>query len=807
LDMAGKTISHYKILQKLGEGGMGVVYKAEDTKLKRTVTLKFLSPRALGTEDDKARFMHEAQAAAALNHPNICTVHEIDETEGQPFIVMEYIEGRNLKDLIDAGPLKLMESLNIAMQISEGVHEAHRRKIVHRDIKPANIMITDEGRVKIMDFGLAKSPARTQLTREGTTVGTVAYMSPEQTRGEELDHRTDIWSLGVVLYEMISGQPPFKGDHEQAVIYSIVNEEPKPLTSLRTGVPGELERIAHKLMAKDPKDRYQHADELAVDLRSLTVEIDSNGRSLSVSRKIEAKAARRWRRFLPGVFMLLVIAGVIYVTKFRQPQNDMVTTAETLAEKSAAIVELNKSIVILPFEDISPSGDNEYFSDGLTDEIIADLSKVHSLRVISRTSAMALKGTEMDVKSIGKRLDVRYVLEGSVRKAGDKLKITAQLIDATIDAHVWTEKYDGTLEDVFDMQEKVSRAIVTALKVELSSEEDQVIAKRPVDDVRAYELYLRAMERTRQMSEAALDSAIDDLERGLDIVGDNALIYAAMGYAYWQYANIGARTLGEIEGKVEECVQKVFELEPESIQGYMLLCQLELHRGNTNRTVEYLNKVLEHDPYNTDALRWLGFMYAVHAKTDVAWKIFEIVERNDPLQPGLVTMKGYVYFLDGRFDLALETVDEDQNLGVPAIPKRMLRALALIYTDRREEAAREVKALERDVPGSYFARHVRFMLDAYEGKQASVEEIITPDFAAATQQDFQYSMFVAAAYAALGEKDQALDWLENAIDKGFNNYVYISVHDPFLKTLGEEERFKELMRRAKANCDKFEALE
>jgi serine/threonine protein kinase/tetratricopeptide (TPR) repeat protein len=803
----GQTISHYKVLEKLGEGGMGVVYKAEDTKLKRTVALKFLSPQALGTEDEKARFMHEAQAAAALNHPNICTVHEIDETEGQPFIAMEHVEGRSLKDLIEAGPLKLEESRALAMQISEGIHEAHRRRVVHRDIKPANIMITDEGRVKIMDFGLAKSPGRTQLTREGTTVGTVAYMSPEQTRGEGVDHRTDIWSLGVILYEMISGQPPFKGDHEQAVIYSIVNEEPKPLTGLRTGVPIELERIVRKAMAKKPEDRYQHADELTVDLRSLTLGIGSDGRSFSASRKTEAKAGKRWRTYLAGAFMLLVIAGVVYVTKLRQPQNEGITTEKVWTDKSAAMVEFDKSIVVLPFEDISPSGDNEYFSDGLTDEIIADLSKVHSLRVISRTSAMALKGTEMDVKSVGKRLDVRYVLEGSVRKAGDKLKITAQLIDAAVDAHVWTEKYDGTLKDIFDIQEKVSRAIVGELKVELRADEDQVIAERPLDDVRAYELYLRAMERTGQMSEAAIDSAIDDLDRALDIVGDNALIYAAMGHAYWQYANIGARTLGEIEGKVEECVQKVFELEPESVQGYMLLSRLELYRGNTNRTVEYLRKVLEHDPYNTDALRWLGFMYAVHAKTDVAWKIFEIVERNDPLEPGLLTMKGYVYFLDGRFDLVLKTVGEDQNLGVPDIPKRMLRTMALIYIDRPEEATREVETLERDVPGSYFARHVRFLLDAYEGKQASVEEIMTPDFAAATQQDFQYSLFVAAAYAALGEKGRALTWLENAIDMGFNNYVYISEHDPFLKTLGEEERFKELMRRAKANCDQFEALE
>jgi serine/threonine protein kinase len=806
--MIGQIVSHYRILEKLGEGGMGVVYKAEDTKLKRTVALKFLSSQAIGTEEDKSRFTHEAQAAAALNHPNICTVYEIDEHEDQPFIAMEYVEGRRLEDLIEARPLKLEEVLKFAMQIAEGLQEAHRRRIVHRDVKSANIMITAEGRAKIMDFGLAKSPGRTQLTREGTTIGTAAYMSPEQIRGEEVDHRTDLWSLGVVLYEMISGEQPFKGSHEQAVMYSIVNEEPEQATAIRPELPLEFQRIIEKALAKSPDERYQSAGEFAGDLGLAASSVrDSDGLLSSASWRSAVKASRRRQTLLAAAFVVVLLAGTVYVAKFSRFQEEKTTAAGNPVNRATSAVEFDKSIVVLPFDDISPSADNEYFSDGLTEEVIADLSKIHSLRVISRTSAMSLKGTDMDVKAIGERLNVRYVLEGSVRKAGDMLRITAQLIDANVDAHVWTEEYDGTLEDVFDMQEKVSRAIVSALKVELSPDEEQVIAERPLDDVRAYELYLRAMDKTRQMSEEALDDAMNDLERGLDIVGDNALIYAAMGQAYWQYANIGARTIGEVEDQVEECVRKIFELEPESIHGYMLLARLEMHRGNTNRVVEYLKKVLEHDPYNTDALIWLAFEYGVHARTGIAWKIFEIVEKDDPLLPRLPTQKGYMYLLDGRFESALETVDADQNSGAPAIPKRMLRTMILIYTDRPEEASREVETLEREVPGSYFARHMRFLLDAYKGRKASVERIMTPDFAAATRQDFQYSMVVAGAYAALGEKEKALDWLGNAIDGGFSNYIYMSQHDPFLKKLEEEERFKELMKQAKAQCDRFEALE
>jgi serine/threonine-protein kinase len=267
--MIDKTISHYKILEKLGEGGMGVVYKAEDMNLRRTVALKFLSPQAFIGDEEKARFVHEAQTAASLNHSSICHVYEIDESDGQTFIAMEYVDGKSLKAKIESGPLKLHESVDIAIKMAEGLLEAHAKGIIHRDIKPANVMITHEGQPKITDFGLAKSAKRTMLTKTGTTLGTVAYMSPEQTRGEGVDHRTDIWSLGAVIYEMVTGQRAFKGDYEQAVVYSILNQQPEPMTALRTGVPMEMERIVTKAMAKDPADRYQHVDEMPVDLRAL----------------------------------------------------------------------------------------------------------------------------------------------------------------------------------------------------------------------------------------------------------------------------------------------------------------------------------------------------------------------------------------------------------------------------------------------------------------------------------------------------------------------------------------------------------
>ncbi len=334
-NLTGTAISHYKIISKLGEGGMGVVYKAEDTKLKRLVALKFL-PSLMAGEAEKTRFIHEAQAAAALNHPNICTIYEIDEADGQSLIAMEFVEGQSLKAKIEAGPLKLDEALNIAMQVAEGLQAAHEKKITHRDIKPANIMLTHTGQAKIMDFGLAKLAGRTIVTKEGTTLGTVAYMSPEQAREEEVDQRTDIWSFGVVLYEMITGQHPFKGLYDQAVMYSIMNEAPEPITGLRTGVPMELERIVNKALAKKTNLRYQNIADLLVDLKALEIQTKT-----SVPSKPSLKAKPSVRKPLliySGVTVLVILA--VAAALFFWPKKQL---KETFT-----------SIAVLPFADMSP---------------------------------------------------------------------------------------------------------------------------------------------------------------------------------------------------------------------------------------------------------------------------------------------------------------------------------------------------------------------------------------------------------------------------------------------------------------------
>jgi len=694
----GKTISHYKIISKLGEGGMGVVYKAEDSKLKRIVALKFLSPQALRTEDEITRFVTEAQSAAALNHPNICTIHEIDETDGQSFIAMEWIDGQVLKDKIRSGPLDLDEAVDIAVQIGDGLGEAHERGIIHRDIKSSNIMLTPRGQAKLMDFGLAKIPDRAQLTKTGTTIGTTAYMSPEQARGGNVDHRSDIWSLGVVVFEMITGQLPFKGDHEQAVMYSVVNEEPTLLTSLRTGVPVELERIVSKCLAKDPDERYQTANDLLADLRHFQRTrttraplTQSAGSKIGIGRLV---------KYWPWMAVLVLVAALTVFVLRRSAQRDATPAATTtdvhVDERDGQVTSSGPSIAVLPFTNASGDPDQEYFSDGLTEDIITELSRYRELSVFARRSTDRYEGR--DVREIGAMLEAGYVLQGSVRKVGPRIRVSVQLSDALDGRSVWGTNYerDLTAHDLFELQDELTQQVVNAIAGSygaLTRAELPDARRKPPASLDSYDCVLRTYEYLHVHTAENHLAARDCLEGVVEADPNYAEGWAWLAYLYadqfhhrWnerpeeydargralQVAEQAVRLdptshvahgalaltyflLGEPErGKIE--AYKTIDLNPNNALWLALLANYLSGQGDFEHSVPMVRKAIALNPHPPPWIRTTIFLdHYVHGRYDAALAEANRIGLHDFRTPLFVAA---VYGQLGRSDDAKRALDE-----------------------------------------------------------------------------------------------------------------------------------------------------
>ena len=741
--MIGQTISHYRILSKLGEGGMGVVYKAEDVKLKRTVALKFLPSQEI---ENRERFLREAQAAASLNHPNICTIHEIDEEHA--FISMEFIEGLSVKEKIEIRPLPMEEALNIAIQACTGLQTAHDRGIVHRDIKPANLMLTAQGQVKVMDFGLAQIGGRTGLTKTGASIGTPAYMSPEQTQGQPTDRRTDIWSIGVVLFEMLTGRLPFAGQTDQAVSYAIVHTQPEPVTALRSGLPVELDRLLAKALAKSPEQRYQNTADLIVDLRSATASWQPS------TRQTPHPLQTRFRWAYPLVASLLLAVVGFFTWRALSPARS------------------NNSVVILPLRPLSQEATDSLLGLGIADALITKIGQTGQLQVrpISAVSKYA-KG-DSDPLEAARHLDAETVLAGSLQQSGGRIRVSVQLLRTATGETIWTQSFNTPSGDVFTVQDEIARQVAGELSLKLDAGQQRDFEKRPTGNTQAFEFYSKSLYHFgNRMRRGEVPLAIELLKKAVELDPNYALARAQLGYAYAVHGvfmtddpaliDLASKQLAEAE-----------KLDPRIAQIHVARGVILFSRHgqwNFRQAILEARAALRLDP--NAGHNDLAYFYEHIGLEALAEKHRYAALRSDPdneyYKAGLV---GHYY----HFMRADEGAAAEQKLfrRAPTVEYYLIKGMV-------NEAAPLVEKGNVANPGSSRADVVRRVHRAQlyalqEKSAAAAEEIAALEREAEkapraiTFHHFSYG--IAQVRARIGDAPRALHWLQITVDSGWPNY-------------------------------------
>lgn len=773
--MINKIISHYHILEKLGEGGMGVVYKADDTKLKRTVALKFLPPELTRDPEAKARFIHEAQAASAMQHHNICTIHDIDETEeGQLFMVMDCYEGESLSEKIAGQPQRLEDALEITLQIASGLSKAHKKGIFHRDIKPANIFVTTEGEVKILDFGLAKLVGSlTKLTREGTTMGTAAYMSPEQARGEGIDHRTDIWSLGVVLYELLSGNLPFTSEYSAAIIYTILNEEPKPLSNFRSDIPPELETIVKKMLAKNPNERYQNLDEVIWDLQNLK----EPQKVLPNTYLIRKFLTRNRHKVIvtAGALFLLAIIAIFISLRIQKPESIV-------------------SIAVLPLENLSGDSDQDYLAAGLHEELIVDLSKLSGLkRVIARASVMRYRQTDKALSEIAKELNVGAMVTGSVVKMADRIHVTVQLIESTSEKQLWANRYENQIRDVLTLRNEIVTAIARQLDIQLTPQEQTRLATVREVNPDAYEAVMRGKFQWRGMTAQDFDIALRYFELARTIDPNFASAHAGIAYVWMGRQQNGFVPPSEATPKIKAAASRALELDS-------TLADIHDMLGCIKAWVDWdwygadisTRRALTLNPQDAQTHAYYSHLLHILGESEKAKRHGELAQQLDPFSTLYKSLYGMNFMYQHRYDDAIVLLNNILETS-PQDPIALSTLRSAYHMKGKYKDALEIWKRSFAAKGDSQAEAVigEGSTEAdYQAALTRVAELLIARSDTTPVTPWQ----IATLYTRAGKKKEALDWLEKAFLYRDPNMPYISI-DPIFDYMRDDSRFQSLMQK------------
>jgi len=768
--MIGKMISHYRILEKIGGGGVGDVYKAEDTKLRRIVALKFLSNELTRDLQAQQRFVHEAQAASALDHPNIGTIYEINDSDGQFFIAMAYYEGKTLKDKIesDKDHFDINEAINITIQILNGLAKAHAKDIIHRDIKPANILLSADEQVKIIDFGLAKLKGQTQLTKSGSTLGTAAYMSPEQAKSGVVDQRTDIWSVGVILYEMLASHNPFQSEYEQALMYMILNEEPEFITKVRPNVPLHLEKILLKALMKNPEKRYQSVEEMLKEVKQVAEEFRQGQSTTASVFKLGRKQIRIFYRSVAVVFVLVIIG--IYIWQIK------------VIEAKAP------SIILLPLKSITDETSQEWFTDSMTDALITDLAKISNLRTISLASAMQYKGTDKTPPQIAAELGVQYLIEGSIQKLGDKVKLSTRLINAPEDEYLWAQEYEQEFSDILALQGELARAIARQIQVELNPQEAKLLTRtRPINpDI--HELYLKGMYHINKATPEGISKGLEYLYQAIEKDSTDALAYAGLALGY----NLIAHTPSpppEAMKHAKYFSNKTIKLDSTLAEAHLALAMAKVYGDWDRKTAEQsYKKALKLKPNLSEAHNQYSWLLLLQNKNEEAINELDLAQEYDPLNPAYPAWQSMLYNWLNRPDDAIAVVQKSFEL-FPDFPLGLM-ALGTAYAakDRFEDAINVLEKLGK------MSLDFKWCLGLTFARAGQKDKALAVAVELESQPKVWYTWGLAEIYTELGNKDKAFFWLEEAFKQRHPYIQWIKI-DPVLKPLRDDPRFIDLAQR------------
>ena len=814
--MIGKNLHNYRILEKLGVGGQGEVYKAVDSKLGRTVVVKVLPPELTVKEANLKRFEREARLASSLDHPNICTIFDMDEAGGVHYIAMQYVEGRNVRQLVNGRPLELRSALLIAIQVTDALAAAHAKGIIHRDIKSGNVMVTDTGQAKILDFGLAKllddetshtgNIDRTQLTEIGVPYGTPTHAAPEQARGDLTDSRTDIFSTGVLLYELLTGTWPFRGKTTIDVRHAVLHDQPKPLAEARPGqTPARLQQILDRALAKEPRDRYQKVAEFRDDLKTVLQEVSSGDAQLitggagSSPRHLSGSGpVSRAMRWLRGI----TSAGEQH-TQSSASVSSPYTSQEIHQTPMTSLGEREKkSIAILPFRNLSNDPQSNFYEFSLADAVITELARLRSLVVRPSSVIARYQGQQIDPRDAGRELNVNAVLAAGFMHAGERFRVTAQLLDVASGDLLWSDRIDAAASDILVVQDTIAQRIVDGLRLELTHDEQANIARPATQNPAAYEEYLRGRDLFarfifRTVAPEDCDAAIKHFERAIELDPDFALAHDGLGACHVNRVFKGFGSAEDYE-RAETAFENALQLDPNLAEARMLMVFVYLWRGQKQKARAEVARARSALPNEAVVYFVKATLHRLDGEYDRALRSFDKLVRLDPASHVVVSCnRALVRIFQGRFDEARAELDEAAKSEPDNPLVKTFRALVLYYTGNAEGATTLMQQVFQQHPNMHGVRPFLAMFLSAQGQHEAARLELTDEVKKNARVDPDIAYGLASVYALEGMREEALEWLERSIALGNENRPCFE-HDPNWKALRDDPRFQELMSKLSA---------